>query len=245
MSAWEINVSEFVKTIDFSLKCAKKNVHELDSRLFAIALTHSSYAVDNNLGYLNSNERLEFYGDSVLKLSCSQFLYDLYPDADEGVLSSYRAVLVSDLFLAKYVKEINLDKFIFVSDRPDLKTDKAYSTICACAFESVLGAFYIEVGIEPVYEFLKKIFERYLPYVKENILRLNAKATLQEYTQGQNKMLPVYSLVSELGKEHNKVFLVEVSYQNKVVGQGRGKSKKEAEQAAAYDACIKLGVINE
>ena len=133
---------------------------------------------------------------------------------------------------------------MLVSNRSDLRNERAFSTILACSFEAFLGALFICIGFEPVYKFLEKFFVNYIGYVEENISKINAKATLQEYTQGKDKSLPNYVLVSETGKAHSKTFSVDVVYNEEVVGHGEGKSKKEAEQAAAYDACVKFGVIN-
>lgn len=235
-----MNFTEFFADVGINL-----DIFGLDKELILLALTHSSYSIDNSLGKLSNNERLEFYGDSVLKLACSKFLYEKYQNEREGVLSNYRSLLVSDAFLAKYANEINLKKYIRVSNRKDLQTQKAQESISACAFEALLGALFIQVGFEIVYDFLVKFFDKFMPFVKDNLQKLNAKATLQEYTQAKNKDLPKYNLISQEGEEHNKIFLVEVEYNTKVIGVGKGLSKKEAEQAAAYDACSKLGVINE
>ena len=214
--------------------------------LFEQAMIHSSYAQDKNLGKLANNERLEFYGDSVLKLACSKFLYENYPNEREGVLSAYRSILVSDAFLAKYADDVSLDEFLLVADRQDLKQKKVKESLKACAFEALLGVIFMQTSFEVVYDkFLKNFFEKYISFVKENLDKLNSKATLQEYTQAQNKILPIYELIEEKGKDHQREFIVRVTYMNKEVGRGVGYSKKEAEQAAAYEACLKLGAINE
>ena len=235
-----MSLQELMSNIDTSI-----DVNKLDIELFTLALTHSSYAIDNSLGKLANNERLEFYGESVLKLACSKFLYETFPNEREGLLSSYRSILVSDAFLAKYATEINLKKYINVSNRPDLKTQRAEESISACAFEAVLGALFMQVGFDVVYSFLNRFFVSYLPFVKENLQKINAKATLQEFTQNKSKILPEYELIAEEGADHNKLFYVQVKYLNNIVGEGKAHSKKEAEQVAAYNACVKLGVLNE
>lgn len=235
-----INIDKLIKNIGLSDITFKEN------ELFVLAMTHSSYAKEKNKGKLANNERLEFYGDSVLKLACSKFLYEKYPTEREGVLSSYRSVLVSDSFLAKYADDIKLGDFLLVANRPDLKTQKVLESLKACSFEALLGAIFIQTSFDVVYEkFLKQFFIKYIIYVKENLDKLNSKATLQEYTQAKSKELPEYKLVETIGKDHERVFVVCVTYQNKEVGRGKGLSKKEAEQAAAYEACINLGAINE
>lgn len=235
------SISEFILQIGLDKTISSKS---LNLALFELALTHSSYSIDNAKGSLENNERLEFYGDAVLKLACSKYLYNKFPNEREGVLSSYRSVLVSDALLVEYGKEINLKKYLRVANRPDLKTPKAEDTICACAFEAFLGALFIQSDFDTVYNFLEPFFIKHIDFVKTNMLKINSKAALQEYTQGIDKTLPEYILVSETGKQHEKTFNVEVKYNGKVVGRGAGKSKKQAEQAAAYDACVHFGVIN-
>ena len=214
--------------------------------LFKLSMTHSSFAKANDLGRLANNERLEFYGDAVLKLACSKFLYEVYPNEREGVLSAYRSVLVSDLFLSKYADNIGLGEFLLIADRADLKNLKVVESLKACAFEALLGAIFIQTSFDVVYDrFLKNFFVEHLSFVKENLEKLNCKATLQEFTQAQSKILPEYQLLEEIGKDHERVFVVCVKYKGNVVGQGQGSTKKEAEQAAAYEACVKLGALNE
>lgn len=241
MSDCSINIDEFIK--DLTLLPFPKKA-KVDVSLLELAMTHGSYAFDKLLGPLNNNERLEFYGDSVMKLACSKFLYDRFPDKHEGDLSIYRSALVSDMFLVKYADKINLEKYIRISDRIDLKVKRTRDTIKACVFEALLGALFIISGFDYVYKFLKKFFDENIEYVLNNPLKINAKAAFQEFTQGKNKMLPEYVIVNEEGKDHEKVFTVEVKYNGHVVGRGMGKTKKEAEQAAAYVACINYGVVN-
>ena len=235
-----MNVEALIKNIGLS------DVDFKNSELFVLAMTHSSYAREKNLGKIVNNERLEFYGDSVLKLACSKFLYEKYPQEREGVLSAYRSVLVSDAFLAKYADDIKLGEFLLVANTPDFKIPKTIECLKACAFEALLATIFIQTSFDIVYErFLKQFFIKYVSFVKENLEKLNSKATLQEFTQAKSKQLPEYELIEEIGKDHERVFVVCVKYKGNVVGKGRGSSKKEAEQAAAYEACIKLGAINE
>ena len=235
-----MNISNLIENIGFS------DIKFSEEELFVLAMTHSSYAQDKDLGKLANNERLEFYGDAVLKLACSKFLYEKFPYEREGVLSEYRCVLVSDNFLTKYADDINLGDFLLVGNRPDLKNKKVIESLKACAFEALLGAIFIQTSFDIVYDrFLKQFFIKYIVYVKENLQKINSKATLQEFTQAQNKQLPKYELVEKLGKDHEQVFVISVKYNGKEIGRGSGSTKKEAEQAAAYEACVKLGAINE
>ena len=210
---------------------------------FKIALTHPSYTQEKELPYNMNYERLEFLGDAVLKLVSSQILFEKYPDYTEGEMSKIRSIIVSDSTLSKIACEVGLNNLIKASSHDEKQGIKKVESVCACAFEAVLGAFYLDGKLNGVKEFLKKVLMPYIEEVENNFARYNAKAILQEYTQSVNKKTPVYEVVSSSGPQHNKTFVVEVSFQDEVVAKGEGKSKKDAEQHAAYEACKKLGVI--
>lgn len=212
-----------------------------DKELFEKALTHPSYTQEHDKGYLNSYERLEFLGDSVLKVLSSDILFEMYPEYTEGKLSKIRSVIVSDATLAKIFKSYNLETLLIIAKHEKNKL-KNNDMICACAFEAILGAYYLEGKLKSLRRFLKKVLLPYIKDAEENYVNFNAKALLQEYTQGINKQLPVYKLVNESGPAHKKVFVVEVSYNGEVCGIGEGKTKKEAEQNSATKACEKFGV---
>ena len=199
---------------------------------FKRALTHPSYTKEKDIPYTENYERMEFLGDAVLKLITSQILYEKYPDYTEGDLSKIRSIVVSDSTLSKIAHDIGLCDLIIMA-RHEAKQGLANrESVCACAFEAVLGAYYLDNKLPPYIEEVDKNFEKY-----------NAKAILQEYTQSLTKETPVYNLVNETGPDHSKTFEVEVSYQGKVIANGSGKSKKDAEQHAAYRACKILGAI--
>lgn len=230
------NAVKLLKQIGFSVE---------ETNLIEKALTHSSYSKDNNLGYLENNERLEFLGDAVLKLSCSEFLYKKYPNSREGELSKIRSVMVSDANLFGFAEQFDLPKYLNIGIHEEKSGGRERQSTVACAFEALLGALYLQTSYEEVYKFLLQFFEKNVEYVKNNIQKINAKATLQEFTQGQSKDLPEYVKIETIGKEHDKTFVYGVSYHGKLIATGTGKSKKEAEQSAAYSACLKLGVLNE
>ena len=117
-------------------------------------------------------------------------------------------------------------------------------SVCACAFEAVLGAYYLDGKFYQLVNFIKKTFNPYIEYIDTNFEKFNSKAILQEYTQSKTKSVPEYRLVKEIGPAHNKNFEIEVWYDNELIAKGSGKSKKEAEQKGAYEACRKLGVVN-
>lgn len=210
---------------------------------FKRALTHPSYTKERDIPYTENYERMEFLGDAVLKLITSQILYEKYPDYTEGDLSKIRSIVVSDSTLSKIAHDICLCDLIIMA-RHEAKQGLAnIESVCACAFEAVLGAYYLDNKLQDLIPFLKKVLMPYIEEVDKNFEKYNAKAILQEYTQSLTKETPVYNLINETGPYHSKTFEVEVSYQGKVIASGIGKSKKEAEQQAAYSACKILGAI--
>lgn len=210
---------------------------------YRAALTHPSYTKENNLEYGECYERLEFLGDAVLKLLVSDLLFEKYPDYTEGDMSKIRSVAVSDNTLAKIANKMGLDELILVGEHDRKLGVQNLESVMACSFEAVLGAYYLDGKLAELTEFIKKVFPSYLVEIEENYSKYNAKAILQEYTQGLSKTIPVYRLANTSGPAHNRVFTVEVSYNDEVVASGSGKTKKEAEQHAAYEACKKLGAI--
>lgn len=211
--------------------------------LYKTALTHPSYTKDKNLSYTECYERLEFLGDAVLKLLMSDLLYERYPDSAEGYMSKLRSVAVSDNILAKIADNIGLAALIIVGEHDKKLGVHKLESVMACSLEAVLGAYYLDGKFVELKGFINKLFPQYIEEIEKNYGHYNAKAILQEYTQGLNKTTPVYSLVNTMGPAHNRVFEIEVSYNNEVVAKGIGKTKKEAEQAAAFEACKKFGVL--
>lgn len=214
-----------------------------DNSLFVCALTHPSYTKEKELDYTKCYERLEFLGDAVLKLVVSEILYKKFPDYHEGEMSKVRSIVVSDNVLSNISKKIGLAKLIIASEHDAKQGIKNLESVTACTFEAILGAYYLDGKIDLLMEKLKEIFMPYIDDINKNMDKYNAKALLQEYTQGLTKETPTYRLLSESGPAHNKVFTVEVSYNGNVIAEGSGKSKKEAEQKCAFAACKKLGVL--
>lgn len=206
---------------------SKYGITKIDDGMLQDALTHSSYS--NEHKGCNNYERLEFLGDAVLELIVSDYLYNNTPDA-EGVMTKVRASYVCENALAHYAKEVGINKYIRVGHG---QQNDINDTIIADTFESVLGAIYLSND----YEVAKKyIYQIVIPYIEKDFKFLgDYKTLLQELVQTDKKSLE-YVLVGEHGEPHNKTFEVEVVIDNRVYGKGRGKSKKEAEQKAAYDA---------
>lgn len=207
----------------------KFNINIKNKKLLTTALTHSSYS--NEHGGENY-ERLEFLGDAVLQLITSDYFYKKL-NAPEGELSKIRASFVCEEALAQYSKDIGIDKEIRVGNG---QLKNINDTIVADCFESVLGAIYLDCGIEVARKYVLDII---IPYVNEHHVFLgDYKSRLQEMVQTDKKSLE-YRLVSESGPSHDKVFVFEVVIDGIVYGTGTGKNKKEAEQNAARDAINK------
>ena len=208
------------------------------------ALTHSSVTFENTESTKIQNyERLEFLGDSVLKLTMSDILYKKYPDYNEGRMTKIRGIVVADNILAKIGRKIGLQNLILVgkSEKKDHGQDK--DSIIACAMEAVMGAIYLSCGLEKAMDYINYIYNAVVEKVDKNLEIYNAKAVLQEYTQGKNKDLPEYKLVEEKGSDHKKTFFYEIIYHSEILAKGSGKTKRDAQQDAAKSACIKLGII--
>ncbi len=207
----------------------KYNIQIHNEEIFIQALTHSSYANENNtLSY----ERLEFLGDAVVELIVSDYIYKSTL-LEEGGLSKLRASYVCEQALAKYALDMNLIKYIKVGKGQEGKVNNA---IIADVFESVVAAIYLDSGINKAKDF---IYQTIIPYIKDNTSFFgDYKSELQELIQTTKKSLE-YILISETGPAHDKCFEIEVVIDGIVFGKGSGKSKKEAEQNAALDAINK------
>ncbi len=214
-----------------------------NTELFIHALTHPSYAQENNLTQNEHYERLEFLGDAVLKYTISDILYKKYPDYAEGELSKIRSIVVSDNILAKISAELGLADLIILAKHEEKQGCRKLASIRACSFEALLGAYHLDGKIPELFKFIEKTFTPYIEEINNSPKKYNAKAALQEYTQGLTKERPEYRTIGTQGPEHNKIFNIEVRYQGKVIGEGHGRTKKDAEQMAAFNACKKLGVM--
>ena len=199
----------------------------IDKKLLEEALTHSSYS--NEHKNVNNYERLEFLGDAVLELITSEYFYKK-TSFKEGDMTKKRASFVCEQALAYYSKEIGLDKCIRVGHG---QIGNVNDTIIADVFEAVLGSIYLTYGLDKSKEYVNEII---VPYIEKGFVFLgDYKSLLQELVQTDRKSLE-YVVVNEYGESHNKTFEVEVKIDNIVYGRGIGKSKKEAEQHAAFDA---------
>jgi len=223
-----------------------KNILDIkctDENIFQIATTHPSFTTENNLSHLQNYERLEFLGDSVLKLYCSKILMEKFPEYDEGKLSKIRSILVSDATISQLGFKIGLNNIIRMAESEEKQGGRKRESNIACAMEAVIGAYYLDGKKEEIERFLKYNLNKYIEDIDNNFAKFNAKAVLQEYTQAKTKELPEYETIAITGPAHKPRFEVQVKYENKIIATGFGSTKRDAQQDCAYKACIKLGII--
>lgn len=215
----------------------KLNINFKNKKLLSLALTHPSFAHENQQGNKKEahNERLEFLGDSFLGLAISHLLYEKNPHVDEGVLSRMKSHLVSTKFLAEVAEK--LDFRVFLQIGKGRSVGLPTSSMMADALEAFIGALYLDQGYEKGFAWIKKIFKVYFKESEEEDNNYdNHKGLLQELLQRKYKSQPVYCLAAEYGPDHSKTFEVNVLFRGKIFGVGVGKSKKEAEMKAAHQA---------
>lgn len=212
-------------------------------QLYHHALTHSSYTYENKLSPLDNYERLEFLGDAVLKLVVSDYLFDRFPNYREGELTKIRAVVVSDATLAKFAVQINLGLYIIFGGSEARSGGAEKPSNLACAFESLLGALFLDGRLADANELLVNLLVEEVTKVDLNPTKNNYKAVLQELTQAENRGLPDYITIKETGPAHKRTFYIDVIVEGEVLGHGQGNSKKEAQQSAAKLALEALGEL--
>ena len=208
-----------------------------DPKLPRLALTHASFS--NERGEGSNYERLEFLGDSVLGLVASQWLYQRYEAEPEGKLSKLKGYLVSAPVLADYARSIGLGEKLLLGIGEARSGGRKKASLLADVVEALLGAIFLDGGLEPARQVIERVLERALEQ-RATLQHSDAKTRLQELTQGAGLGLPSYEMLSESGPDHDKRFRVEVSLDGRAVGAAEGKSKKAAEQAAAADALQRM-----
>ncbi|MGN0291571.1 MAG: ribonuclease III [Lachnospiraceae bacterium] len=221
-------LEEFQKVIGYQFQ---------NGKLLKQALTHSSYANEKHMGRLSDNERLEFLGDAVLEIVSSEFLYENYPKLPEGDLTKLRASIVCEPTLALCTKEIDLGKYIYLGKGEDMTGGRGRKSILSDAMEAVIGAIYLDGGFASAKEFILKFI---LTDIEHKQLFYDSKTILQEIVQASHKEELGYRLIKEEGPDHNKLFVVEAYVGSRVIGQGEGRTKKAAEQEAAYHGILEL-----
>lgn len=222
------NIEAFEKAIGYSFK---------DKELIKIALTHSSYANENKLP--RDNERLEFLGDSVLGFITAEYLFSEYKSRPEGELTKLRAAVVCEKSLFKFAEKISLGDYIYMGKGEENSGGRNRPSIVSDAFEAVIAAMYLDGGIDVVKDYI-------LSFISEAVKReanfKDNKSLLQEIIQKNKGSTISYEEIGESGPDHEKVFKFVVKINGEIVGTGEGRSKKEAEQAAAGDALEKISL---
>ena len=208
------------------------NVHFDDVLLLARALTHRSY-LNVNPEAIEDNERLEFLGDAVLDFLVGDWLYNRFPEMEEGELTQMRSALVQTYQLAMFGKQIELEKAVRLGKGENKSGGKLRKALLCDVFEAFIGAMYLDKGIDYVKEFLYPLLEGAVFEIIENHKYEDPKSKLQEWAQAKGFSTPIYSTKNVRGPDHAKIFEVEVTVNKKVMGSGVANSKQDAEKLAA------------
>lgn len=205
------------------------------------AFRHASYVNEQENAHLADNERLEFLGDAVLDLAISHFLMDLFENAEEGILSKYRAMIVDKAGLYEMALKLNLGEYLLLGKGEEQSRGREKPSILANTMEALIGALYLDSGFDNTKNIIGRMFSSPLKKITKKETVYDFKSSLQEYTQQTHKALPEYRLVEDFGPPHDKTFKVVLSLSGVILAEAIGKSKKEAEQNAAKEAffCLK------
>ncbi len=224
---------------EYELETIKKMIRSLewevrDLQLFFQSMVHSSYANEQKQAGrdIESNERLEFLGDAVVDLIVCDVLYKSYPGASEGMMSKVKAAVASEKVLSMMAREYKLNEFLFLGKGEELSGGRERDSILADAMEAFIAAVYLSMGFETTSRVFSEHFKKYSKLVMKGKLLFDYKTALQELTQEIYKILPEY----EVSTKKNNYFEVKVYVNGKLLGTGKGRSKKEAEKRAAEEA---------
>ncbi|MEE8127435.1 MAG: ribonuclease III [Nitrospinaceae bacterium] len=226
------------------LACLQKQIGYTfrDISLLNKALTHKSY-VNENSQPLKDNERFEFLGDSVLDLIVSGYMIKAFPNFSEGTLSKIRAAVVNESCLTELARQIDLGKYLLLGKGEESSGGREKNSLLANAYEALAGAVYFDSDLETALNIYLPVLEKEIAKYAETARFRDHKSELQEYTQTHFNGIPNYKIVNEKGPAHAKEFEVVVLVQEIIRGRGNGKSKKEAEQAAAQSALKSFNLI--
>jgi len=224
----------------FNLQSFESNIRYKfkDPQLAYQALTHRSHLHSQPEKGGESNERMEFLGDSVVGLVVNEFLYRKFTSLREGELTKMKSLIVSRVILSRTAKVMGLGDHVLLSEAEIGSGGRDRASILADTLEGVIGAVYLDGGLEPARELTERLLLRKVHEILSDANLANYKSMLQEYVQGEFKTHPQYRISSEVGPDHEKMFTVEVVVNQKTLGRGHGSNKKEAEQEAARDALL-------
>ena len=207
-----------------------------------LALTHSSYANEKKAAGLKSNERLEFLGDSVLNIITSDYIYRNFTDLPEGEMTRIRAAVVCEASLMRCAEKIRLGDYLFLGKGEENTGGRNRSSILSDAFEALIGAVYLDGGMEEARNFVLKFMDEICPDAGGNEAFKDYKTMFQEIIQKQGEHRITYRILDETGPDHDKTFTAQVLVEGRPCGKGTGRSKKEAEQNAAKAAIRNMKV---
>lgn len=213
-----------------------------NTELLEQALKHRSYVYANREGSIASNERLEFLGDAVLDLVVTEHLFNRFKNKREGELTQIKSLLVSKVILAEKGRGMRLGEYLFLSKEEIAAGGRQRASIIGDAFEALLGAIYLDGGLGVARAFVERVILTDLEKILADGNYLNFKSLLLEHAQSTGQGHPRYLPISEEGPDHQKIFSIEVTIQGDRLGEGQGRSKKEAQQMAAKDALKHLGL---
>lgn len=220
------NLRQFQDILDFEFQ---------QPELLRRALTHSSF-VNEYDEVLRDNERLEFLGDALLDFIVGDMLFRRFPEMTEGELTQLRSAMVKTDSLALLASEVRLGEFLRIGKGEERNGGRNRSNILCRGFEAVVGAMYMDRGLDTLKEFVEPRLEDLMNYILDNSLHQDARSLLQEASQEELSITPVYQLVDTVGPEHDKQFVIEVTLEEIPIGRGKGTSKRTAAQDAARDA---------
>jgi ribonuclease-3 len=219
---------------DYSQLEEQLNYHFSNKALIIEALTHKSHKQSYN------NERLEFLGDAVLDLIVGEYLFHKFPKSNEGILSKIRASLVNESGFTLLAQKLNLGSYIYLSLAEENNEGRQKPSLLSNAFEALMGAIYLEAGLEVTKEISIKLLEACHPKIDLDSLSKDYKTALQELTQATYAVTPTYELLGTSGPDHKKEFEIAIVLNGKTLAKAKGKSKKIAQQRAAQDALKEL-----
>ena len=219
------------RELEKKLKITFKNKAFLEE-----ALTHRSYLNENTKWKTHHNERLEYLGDAVLELVVTTFLFNHFPEKQEGEMTSIRAALVNHIMLSKVAKTLELEDYILLSRGEGKENGRAKEAILANTVEALIGAIYMDQGYAKAEKFVSAFILSHLEEIFEKELFLDPKSTLQEIIQEKLKLTPTYRVLNEKGPDHEKEFVAGVFFDKEKIAEGSGFSKQDAERAAAENA---------
>lgn len=225
-----VDLEKIEHTLGFTFK---------DKDLLQRAFTHRSY-LNENQNIDKHNERLEYLGDAVLEFLVSKFLFHKFPDRAEGELTSFRSATVKTDTLAETARKLKFGEYLRMSRGEEKTGGRQKDYLLANTFEAVIGAIYLDQGIQPVENFLKRELFTQIDSIVENRLDIDPKTRFQELAQDIQRVTPLYELLSEKGPDHEKIFTMAVFLGEEEYGRGTGQSKQRAEEQAAKEAINKI-----